>query len=676
LSLYNPGTPSMRDVWVDPVHGNDSNDGATPATAFRSLNAAWDTIPMNTTLTEGVRVNLQPGNYDEGTIPIYWESRHGTFTAPIWIRGNGTSRADVILLDDFNIYDTRYIYFENFTTNVNGDVFHCELCDHVLIRNVTFNGNGAAQETIKVNQSQYFYVENSNLSGAYENVIDYVAVQYGHILKNQIHGGGDWCAYVKGGSAYIRVEANVIYDCGTGGFSAGQGTGFQYMTPPWLQYEAYDVKVVNNVIHDTEGAGLGVNGGYNILMAYNTLYRVGSRSHLVEVVYGLRSCDRLAGDPIPPKCQEYLDQGGWGTTTVADGTNAINIPDKNVYIFNNVIYNPPGFQSAWMHFAIYDAQTNPASSNIPNATTDGNLQIRGNVIWNGDASMPLGVEDSLDACIASDPTCNETQLRADNAINTIQPAFVNAAGGDFHIAGSWASGATLFPIPDYVWELTVPSGTTSNAVPTDKGGASRAGQDAPGAYIVSAGSGTLTATFRSAGAQDGYVLEATETSKTGGSMNASATVFNLGDAAADKEYRAILHFDLNLPANAVITKVTLKIRRQGLAGNDPFASLGKILVDIRSGAFSNNNALQTTDFQAAAHKNAAGSIQNRPVSNWYSVVFPSSAFSYINKSGVTQFRLRFQMDDNDNGTADYLKFYSGNAGTASRPQLIVEYHTP
>ncbi len=678
LSLYNPGTPSLRDVWVDAASGNDANDGTSPATALRTLTAAWNSIPMSVTLTEGVRVNLQPGTYAASAMPHYWESRHGTFAAPIWFRGNGTSRGQVILLGDLNIYDTDYIYFENLTVNINGDVFHCELCDHVLIRNVSFNGGGAAQETIKVNQSQYLYLENSNLSGAYENVIDYVAVQYGHIVRNQIHGGGDWCAYVKGGSAYIRVEANVIYDCGTGGFSAGQGTGFQYMTSPWVQYEAYDIKVVNNIIHDTEGAGLGVNGGYNILLAYNTMYRVGSRSHVLEVVFGLRSCDGQPGDPGRERCQQYLNQGGWGTTIVDNGTNAINIPDKNVYIYNNIIYNPPGYQSAWQHFAIYDTRSNPPSSNVPNAATDVNLRIRGNVIWNGDASMPLGIEGNSDACIASDPTCNETQLRADNAINTIQPAFVNAAGGDFHLAGSWVSGVALFNIPDYVWDLEIPAGTTSNAVTTDKAGAMRAGQNAPGAYVnASGGGGPQTATFYSLAAQDGYVLESTETGNAGGTLNSAATVFNLGDDAQDRQYRAILHFNLNLPASAVITSVTLKIRKQGQVGTDPFTTHGRILADIRTGAFSNNNALQLSDFQTAAHRNSAGVIQNVPVSNWYSVVFPSSAFPYFNLGGVTQLRLRFQTDDNDDGGADYLKFYSGNYATASaRPTLVIEYYIP
>ena len=100
---------------------------------------------------------------------------------------------------------------------------------------------------------------------------------------------------------------------GHGGFSAGQGTGFSYMVSPWLHYEAYDIKVVNNVIHDTDGAGLGVNGGYNILMAYNTLYRVGRTSHAIEVVHGLRS----SGDN-PAQGAAYLAAGGWGTTGSGD----------------------------------------------------------------------------------------------------------------------------------------------------------------------------------------------------------------------------------------------------------------------------------------------------------------------------------------------------------------------
>jgi len=78
---------------------------------------------------------------------------------------------------------------------------------------------------------------------------------------------------LQGGSAYLFVGRNKIHDCGTTGFGAGQSTGLQYMTPPWFHYECMDVKFVNNVLHDIDGAGFGVWGAYNILMAHNTLYR-------------------------------------------------------------------------------------------------------------------------------------------------------------------------------------------------------------------------------------------------------------------------------------------------------------------------------------------------------------------------------------------------------------------
>jgi len=127
----------------------------------------------------------------------------------------------------------------------------------------------------------------------------------------------------------------------------------------------------------------------------------------------------------------------------------------------------------------------------------------------------------------------------------------------------------------------------------------------------------------------------------------------------------------------VIASAVLKIKKQGLVGTNPFTTHGNIPVDVRKGAFGGNNALQLADFQAAGGKNAAGTIKNTPSSGWYPVTFNSSAFTYINLTGVTQFRLRFAIDDNNDHGADYLKFYSGDAGTASDwPLLVIQYYLP
>ena len=189
----------------------------------------------------------------------------------------------------------------------------------------------------------------------------------------------------------------------------------------------------------------------------------------------------------------------------------------------------------------------------------------------------------------------------------------------------------------------------------------------------------VTRTFVSVAAQDGWILESGETTNTGGSINAAATTFRLGDDASKRQYRSILSFGTgSLPDNAVLTSVTLKIRKAGQAGANPFGTLGNIVVDIRKGAFNSNAALESADFQAGASKNIALSIVNNPVNGWYSRGLSSANFGYINLAGVTQMRLRFALDDNNNLVADYLTFYSGDFSTtpANRPVLVIKYHLP
>ncbi len=185
-----------------------------------------------------------------------------------------------------------------------------------------------------------------------------------------------------------------------------------------------------------------------------------------------------------------------------------------------------------------------------------------------------------------------------------------------------------------------------------------------------------TAYYRSQGANDGWVLESTEKSKKGGSLNATAASFYLGDDASDRQYRAILQFSASLPANAVVTSVTLKIKKLGLVGTSPFKTHGPLLVDIRKPYFGSKANLLISDFQAPAGKSAAAQFGITPTGKWYSASFPASYFPYINLAGTTQFRLRFTKDDNDDLGADYMKFYSGNAGINTQPMLVIEYYVP
>ena len=413
-------------LYVSPT-GNDAAVGTSPTTPLRTVTAAWERIPRSTPLATGITINLAPGVYPRADMPHYWEDRHGTAEAPIVIRALGTPRSPV-LLGDLNLFDISHLTIDGITVTPGGDGLHCEQCSHVTVTNSRLDGAGTAQETIKVNQSDHFNIIDSEIANADENVIDFVAVQHSLIERNLIHGAGDWCAYAKGGSIDIVVRSNEIHTCGTGGFTAGQGTGLEFMVAPWLTYEAEDVVLDGNFIHDTEGAAFGVNGGRNIMIENNVATRVGQRSHLIEVTFGYRSCDGNV-----TRCRLLLDQGAWGTDAL--GGTAANIPDRDVTVRNNTLVNPPGFTSQWQHFEISTPRTNTGPLIGPSpARTDDGLSITGNTIRNGGPDMPLGVDDS-EVCTPSDPTCTIAQVLRDNDIN----------------------GAIAVPIPDRVPTPTPPA---------------------------------------------------------------------------------------------------------------------------------------------------------------------------------------------------------------------------
>jgi hypothetical protein len=186
-------------------------------------------------------------------------------------------------------------------------------------------------------------------------------------------------------------------------------------------------------------------------------------------------------------------------------------------------------------------------------------------------------------------------------------------------------------------------------------------------------------TYLSTSVHDGWILESAEIGNVGGTMNSTATTFRLGDDAARKQYRSILSFTTSgLPDNAVITKVTLKFRQQGIVGGgNPVTTFQGFMTDIKRGIFG-TSALQTTDWQTIANK-TFGPFTPTLSGGWYTLNL-TSAKAYINKlatsGGLTQIRLRFKLDDNNNALANYLSLYSGNASAASRPQLIIEYYVP
>jgi hypothetical protein len=199
-------------------------------------------------------------------------------------------------------------------------------------------------------------------------------------------------------------------------------------------------------------------------------------------------------------------------------------------------------------------------------------------------------------------------------------------------------------------------------------------------FTINVTSGTITTNLKSVGAQDGWILETGENTNVGGTLNATATTLRLGDDVTKKQYRSILSFatGANLPDNAVITKVTLRIKQQAIVGGgNPVTIFQGFMADIKRGIFG-TSALQAADWQTVAQK-TIGPFSPSLSGGWYTLNL-TSARTYVNKlataGGLTQIRLRFKLDDNSNIVANYLSLYSGNVAAASRPQLIIEYYVP
>lgn len=278
------------------------------------------------------------------------------------------------------------------------------------------------------------------------------------------------------------------------------------------------------------------------------------------------------------------------------------------------------------------------------------------------------------------------------------PAGLTATGGNAQIALSWSasSSATSYNIKrstisggpyaavgasttNSFTNSGLTNGTTYFYVVSAVNTAGESANSNQTSATPSAPAGT-TVTLTSIATEDGRVLESSETSSSGGSTNsADATVEALrtGDDASDRQFKSVLSFDTSgIPDGATIVSATLRLRRGSLTGGNPFSTHGNLFVDIKGGnGFSGSVTLQTGDFQVAPDAAQVATMSaanaNGDVS---SGVLNANGRGFINKTGRTQFRVYFSLDDNDNATADYIGWFSGNDATAAnRPTLEVTY---
>jgi len=332
---------------------------------------------------------------------------------------------------------------------------------------------------------------------------------------------------------------------------------------------------------------------------------------------------------------------------------------------------------------------NWGSPTLTNVTLSGNQADEGGGInnnWGSPTLTNVIIANSISGgdCV-KDNFSSLNSTSANNLIEDADKACGLADGEDGNIIGA---DPMLSPLAYYGgWTETqalqpgspaINAGSDSSYPSTDQRGVTRPqGSHCDiGAVEFQGTIGSLTT--RSQGKYDGWVLESGEFTGKGGQKNNLSKVLQVGDDPADKQFRTILSFGTaGIPDYAVITMVTLKVKKAGVTGTDPMSTHNSLVVDIKKSKFSTLPTLQINDFQAAANKLKAGKFPKTPFSGlWYRAVLYKGAHAYINVKGRTQLRLRFTLDDNNDNGADILKLFSGNAILANRPQLIVEYYVP
>ncbi len=192
----------------------------------------------------------------------------------------------------------------------------------------------------------------------------------------------------------------------------------------------------------------------------------------------------------------------------------------------------------------------------------------------------------------------------------------------------------------------------------------------------------------SIGQHDGWVREPDMVNMIEGPVNTKASTFDVGDGSDNWGRRGVLSFDTSgVPANATITAAYLRLTRSTAAGNT--TPLGRLILDMGpngaspvrggGGAYIGPNALlEPMDYllEAALNLDVAPSFPVPAANNYTSFAYVDSAFyDAIDRTGLTQFRVRFENESDDDNQNDFISFHSGDStSSVVRPELVIEYY--
>lgn len=183
--------------------------------------------------------------------------------------------------------------------------------------------------------------------------------------------------------------------------------------------------------------------------------------------------------------------------------------------------------------------------------------------------------------------------------------------------------------------------------------------------------------LKSIAQHDGIVNESPALNNTGGFTQPNRSglaALSIGDLSDTRQVKTIVSFDTSqIPVGAEITEAVLLMRHARSPGASPFDVLAPCVIDVNSGGFNGNVALESEDFDAPATSTAAGTLSAVVRSNeWSQATFSSAGLGAINRSGYTQVRAYCTVEDNGDSSQNTANFASGETPQYA-PELVISY---
>jgi len=260
--------------------GNDSNDGLSRSTAWRSL------AKLGAELLPGDRVDVFAGTFDcSASIGVA-----GTATKPVWIRSADGPKKAVFACGGapygFHLVSASYVVIDGFEIDAaNLDGVHIDsgagptftkLSDHIVVVNNHIHGTGAAGvRATQATNVDVFSNEIDTTEAFGPNLdaqaIDLVAVDGARVVGNTIHDVRNNVAIqVRGGAKNALVAANVLTN-NLEAIRLGGNTDRGAFLPPDSAVEAKNALAHSNVITGGTGIAFAAIGCDSCVFANNTV---------------------------------------------------------------------------------------------------------------------------------------------------------------------------------------------------------------------------------------------------------------------------------------------------------------------------------------------------------------------------------------------------------------------